>query len=63
MSLRDLLPLGQPPPDDVDAAARLWLQYQQVGISEDGARMFWRSLNNPDEVERRAAELAGSSAA
>lgn len=63
MSLRDLLPLGEPDPDDVEAAARLWLEYKRTGISPDGAAMFWRSLSDPDAVEARVDELAGASAA
>lgn len=60
MSLEDLLPLGQPPLDDVDAAARLWLEYQRTGIAEDAARVFWRSVADPDAVEARATELAAA---
>jgi hypothetical protein len=60
MSLQELLPLGEPPSHDVEAAARLWLEYQRQGISEDGARVFWRSVADPDAVEARAAELVAA---
>jgi hypothetical protein len=63
MSFSELLPLGQPPPDDVDAAARLWLEYKQRGITKDAAAVFWQSLSDPDAVEARANELAAAPAA
>jgi hypothetical protein len=64
MTLSNLLPLGQPPREDVDAAAKLWLEYQRSGrLTADGARVFWQSVADPMAVAARADELSTAPAA
>ena len=51
-------PLGHPPPDDIEAAARLLIRYQDEGrMSEEFGEMFMMGVENPKAVIARAEQL------
>ncbi len=51
-------PLGEPPADDVEAAARLLVRYgREAPLNQDDSRMFLRMVDDPEAVLRRAREL------
>lgn len=55
-------PLGEPPRDDVEAAARLLLQYErEAPLNPDRVSMFLQMCQRPGEVVRRSAELRSAS--
>ncbi|HEX5865101.1 MAG TPA: hypothetical protein VF014_12750 [Casimicrobiaceae bacterium] len=52
-------PLGEPPYDDVEAAAKLLAEYQRQGLTgPEFGSMFFRMVADPDAVVARAEELA-----
>jgi hypothetical protein len=52
------LPLGEPPRDDVDAAARLLIQYEERGGLElEFYEQFFMLVEDSDAVWSRAKEL------
>lgn len=52
------LPLGEPPRDDVEAAARLLVEYQRKGLTgQEFGSMFFRLVADPSAVVARAEEL------
>ncbi len=53
------LPLGEPPADDVEAAARLLVRYRKAGMLDDGetGAIFARMVNDPAAVAARALEI------
>lgn len=53
----DRFPLGRPPAYDVEAAARLLIDYRKQGMSEETAEMFCMSVYDIDAVLTRAAEI------
>lgn len=54
-------PLGEPPRDDVEAAARLLVEYQRKGLTgPEFGSMFYRMVDDPRAVVKRAEELAKS---
>ena len=53
-------PFGEPPHDDVDAAARLLLKYQDAGkTGQEFGSMFARIVKDIDAVLERAKQLRG----
>ena len=51
-------PLGTPPRDDVEAAARLLVRYRSEKLTgPEFGEMFLRSVANPDAVLKRALEI------
>jgi hypothetical protein len=51
-------PFGKPPHDDVDAAARLLIRYEEAGkTGPEFGEMFIQSVKDPEAVAKRAAEL------
>lgn len=58
MSALNPLPLGEPPFEDVEAAAALFVRYgREAPLDEDAARMFMRMVADPEAVLARAREL------
>lgn len=56
------LPLGEPPYDDVEAAAKLLAEYQRKGLTgPEFGSMFYRMVADPDAVIARADELTRTS--
>lgn len=54
-------PLGEPPRDDVEAAARLLLRYEtEAPLGPDGVSMFLQMCTEPRRVIARFAELGGT---
>lgn len=54
-------PLGEPPRDDVEAAARLLLRYEhEAPLDGDHSAMFVQMCMKPGEVIKRYRELGGS---
>ena len=54
-------PLGEPPHDDVEAAARLLLRYEQESpLTPDRAAEFLQMCARPEAVIDRFAELGGT---
>jgi hypothetical protein len=52
------LSLGSPPRHDVEAAARLYLEYDRAGLlSEDAAQMFAMMVEDFEAVYRRAVAM------
>ena len=54
-----LLPLGEPPFDDVEEAAQLWAKYMAHGYTVQQAHVFLRMVADTDAVLARAKEIAG----
>lgn len=51
-------PLGEPPLDDVDGAARLFLQYErEAPLDRDHSAMFLQMCGRPRDVIDRVTEL------
>jgi hypothetical protein len=54
-------PLGEPPPDDVEEAARLLLRYErEAPLNPDQAAMFVQMCRKPAAVLERFRELGGT---
>ena len=53
----DRFPLGRPPFRDVEAAARLLIEYRKKGMSEETGEQFAMLCYDFDAVLTRAAEL------
>ncbi len=52
------LPLGEPPRNDVEAAARLLVRYRRESpLTPEGGEMFFMSLTDPDAVIARAEQI------
>jgi hypothetical protein len=63
MSALNPFPLGEPPLDDVEAAAALLVRYgREAPLDEDEARMFVRMVSDPEAVLKRARQLEAEGA-
>lgn len=52
-------PLGEPSPDDVEAAAALLVRYgREAPLDEDKMAMFLQMVEDPDAVLKRSRELS-----
>lgn len=59
------LPLGEPPRDDVDAAARLLIRYEDAGLLGEEFGEMWTMMLGREraaEVSKRADELRAAAA-
>lgn len=57
MSAPDRFPLGKPPFRDVEAAARLLVEYRKKGMTEETADEFFMLVYDSDAVLTRADEI------
>jgi hypothetical protein len=58
MGTLNLLPLGEPDPDDIESAARLYLEYDRQGLLDDDcASTFAMSVADFEAVYARAVEM------
>jgi hypothetical protein len=56
--MMNYFPLGTPPRDDVDAAARLLVRYRAEKLTgPEFGEMFFRSVDDTEAVVKRATEL------
>ncbi len=54
-------PLGEPPHDDVEAAATLLVRYgREAPLTADDTASFMQLVANPRAVRKRARELANA---
>ena len=61
--MKRYLQFGEPPLDDVEAAARLWIKYEDAdAVTPELGQMFHMSVNDPAAVMARVKEIRSETA-